>query len=216
MAILPGRPPYDREPSAQAVLAQGARSPSGGLPGLDVDALWAAHLEVLRAKRRGRPARGRATWPGETNRLHGTTPSGTSGRERSLTPVAAKMALASAGAIATIGVSPPPADGMSRQPRSLGRDCAGVLATEAAAGGRDDHPHTRLGTPSPYLYSGSPPRALRGDRGYRSRRPGSRPSVLVPATSYRGRTRSVGPRCPGVSDEKRPGACQSGGYPMIF
>src|SRR5450756_791728 len=49
---------------------------------------------------------------------YGMTPSGTSGSERNRTPVAAKIALASAGAIAMMGVSPPPAEGRSRRSTS--------------------------------------------------------------------------------------------------
>ena len=42
-----------------------------------------------------------------------TLPSGASGIDRSRTPQASKIAFAMAGAIATMGVSPPPADGWS-------------------------------------------------------------------------------------------------------
>src|SRR5450759_1045448 len=50
---------------------------------------------------------------GRPDRQPGTTPSGTSGSERRRTPVAAKIALAIAGAIARIGVSPAPAGEIS-------------------------------------------------------------------------------------------------------
>jgi hypothetical protein len=50
-------------------------------------------------------------WPGQAGAQAGTTPRGASGIDRSRTPHALKIAFAMAGATATIGVSPPPADG---------------------------------------------------------------------------------------------------------
>ena len=52
------------------------------------------------------------------NRRQPAIPFGTSGSARSLTPVAAKIALPTAGARPTMGVSPAPADGRSLRSRT--------------------------------------------------------------------------------------------------
>lgn len=87
---------------------------------------------------------------GEARQPSGMWPSGTSGSARSRTPVAAKIALARTGAIAMIGVSPPPVDGRSRRIQEDDLDRRQELIENI----REIHPDTPVVLTSPGLNLG--------------------------------------------------------------